>query len=66
MPNPARGKVTLQSKALAVANLYSLLGARIGTVTLDAQGKGQFLLGTLRSGLYLVRCNGETRRLVVE
>ncbi len=65
-PNPATGMVTIYGRASGVADIYSALGAQVGRVQLNASGSATVSIGYLKPGLYLVRCGGETERLIVE
>ena len=67
-PVPAQGEVTLTGMAAhSTFAIFDTLGRVLLTATADAAGQTQLTLPpSLPTGVYLVRCGGQVRRLVVE
>jgi hypothetical protein len=65
-PNPARSITTLTGPARAQGQVLDLQGRRLESFKLDENGSASLNLQSLKPGLYLIHCQQQTVKLVVE
>ena len=66
-PNPARDRITIsiRNNDVKYANIYNLTGQNIAKVILNKNGAGYFDFSDYKAGLYIIRAERETQKVVL-